>query len=140
MPIYEFVCKNCGKEVSVALSITEYTDGPYSKRDSIERKCEVCGVQTARHFTTPSIKLPMPDHYNRSAGTYVTGERQLRDEFKRKSEAATIRTGVEHNFVPIDYSDRKALGVTDQGLDATYNRRKELGMPIPDVIRPEHAS
>lgn len=80
----------------------------------------------------------MPAHFNRSAGQYVSNERQLKDSFKAMSEAASERVGMEHRFVPVDPQDKDKLGVSTEGLAATYDRRKALGMPIPDVIRPEN--
>jgi hypothetical protein len=132
MPIYEFDCRECGEGFSVHLSIQSYATGPYSDRASKERQCENCGAVTARSFAF-SIKTPMPDHFNRSAGEYVSSERALRDAFKRQSEAASVRTGIEHNFVPLDASDAKAAGVTSEGLDETIKRRRRLGMQVPKV-------
>jgi predicted nucleic acid-binding Zn ribbon protein len=137
MPVYQFHCKQCDWRLDVVCSIDTYTSLGYSNRASEKRSCAKCGAQTARVFNF-SVKTMVPEHFNRSAGEYVTGERQLRDAFKRQSEAATIRTGIEHNFVPIDLADKKALGVTDEGLSETYDRRTKLGMRVPDVIRPEN--
>lgn len=78
----------------------------------------------------------MPAHFNQSAGTYVSNDRELKDAFKAQSEAATERTGIEHNFVPVDPQDTARLGVTTEGLGATYDRRKALNMPIPEAIKP----
>lgn len=148
--IYEFRCKACGHDYSVtSLDMKE------AMERQIERgtKCGViikqegsidnlgtlvhCGGQVRRVFSF-STRRSMPEHYNQSAGTYVSSERQLRDAFKAQSEAATIRTGLEHNFVPVDPRDKERLGVTSEGLRETYDRRKALDMPIPDVVRPEN--
>lgn len=134
MPIYEFKCPSCGWRLDVECSIDQYSTSAYVDRSSAERQCESCGTPTARILSF-SAKPIMPDHFNRSAGEYVTSERSLKDSFKRQSEAATIRTGIEHNFVPIDPGDKKALGVTDDGLEATARRKRELGEPLPDVLK-----
>jgi hypothetical protein len=64
----------------------------------------------------------MPEHYNNAVGQFVTNKRQFYDGLKMKSEEASIRTGMDHNYEPIDPSDMadaKAHGVTDEGLDTT---------------------
>lgn len=130
MPIYEWKCSECIWVWSEQLTIAEYA----LLRDLIV-ECLACGGQMKRVFDF-SYKPPMPEHQNASTGTYVTSERKLKDDLKRQSEYMTMRTGIEHNFVPVDHSDKQTLGITDEGLDATYNRRKELGMRIPDAVKP----
>lgn len=130
MPIYEYVCKDCGEDCSVTSTHKELMDR-YIKEGYTHR----CGGSIKRVFSF-SVARPMQPHYNKSAGQYISFERQLKDIFKVQSEQATERTGVEHNFVPVHPSERDRLGVTSEGLAATYDRRKALGMPIPDVIRP----
>lgn len=76
-----------------------------------------------------AIAKSMPDHYNPSTGTHISSHRQHRDELKRQSEARTFQTGIEHNFVPVDPADAKAVyGITEEGLDATRKRHRELGI------------
>lgn len=133
MPVYEFACKNCGEDYSVT---------SIKNKEFMERRirqggyCSLCMGPIRRVFSF-SVAKPMPEHYNKSTGTFISSERQLKDTLKAQSEQATERTGIEHNFVPIHPSERETLGVTSEGLAATYDRRKALGMPIPDVIRPE---
>lgn len=135
MACYEFRCRDCGADYSVhSLAAKETMEYGISHG---RIWCDKCGGNLRRIFSF-SVSTPMPEHYNQSAGTFVSSERQLKDAFKVQSEVATERTGIEHNFVPIHPSERETLGVTSEGLDATYNRRKALGMPIPDVIRPEN--
>lgn len=132
--IYEFRCKSCGADYSAT---TQRDKAAMESR--IENGFNICDCNgMIRRVFSFSIKPTTPDHYNRSVGQYVTGDRQLRDAMKQQSDIATERTGIEHNFVPIDSRDKEALGVTSEGLAATYDRRKELGMAIPDVVRPEN--
>lgn len=130
MPIYEYRCADCGNEHSESLSIRAYEQFQSNHGIIV---CN-CGTEMHRVFS-PVIKSSMPEHYNTSVGQFIRTERELKDVFKRQSEEATIRTGIEHNFVPVSSSDRKTLGVTSEGLDATYNRRRELGMRTNDAMR-----
>lgn len=136
--IWEYQCKECG--------ITFQTSDPNEKA----AMDQVCGYGLYHNFDpTPcnglikrvfsfSIARSMPAHYNQSAGQYISNERELKDVFKAQSEAATERTGIEHHFIPVDPQDKERLGVTSAGLAETYERRKALNMPIPDVVRPRN--
>jgi hypothetical protein len=70
-----------------------------------------------RRYTKPAIKLSMPEHFNDSVGEYVSNERQFNDALKHKSDSMAERLGMNVNYQPIDWSDRKALGVTDEGIE-----------------------
>lgn len=130
MPVYEYKCSMCGREWQETLSIKRYSEMPAPD-------CPQCDIPMARVFSF-AIKTPMHEHINHTTGQLVSSERQFKDQLKRQSEEATLRTGIEHNFVPVDAKDKATFGVTNEGLDATYNRRKQLGMAIPDAIRPEN--
>lgn len=134
MPIYEFKCTaGCGNIEQYRISIQAY-----SKIGDLDMTCLRCRRGAMVRKFSFAIKPSMPDHYNTSAGTYVSSERQLNDEFKRLSDEASARVGMEHRFVPVDPRDKDRLGVTDAGLKETYDRRKQLGMKIPEVVRPEN--
>jgi hypothetical protein len=64
-------------------------------------------------------------------GRYVSGNRDFSEALKEKSAEASERLGMEHNFQPVDIGDRKALGVTDEGLDHSFKVRSDLGMIQP---------
>lgn len=97
--------------------------------------CTPCrGGRMVRVFSF-NQKPMMPEHLNSTTGQVVRSERQFRDQLKRQSEAETVRTGIEHNYVPVDVQDRQTLGVTAEGLDATYNRRRKLGMKTNDAMK-----
>lgn len=115
MPIYEFKCKNCGQGYQASVRTLAYP----------EKTC-TCGGEIKRVFSF-SIRRSMPEHFNTSTGTYVSNERALKDDFKRLSDAATERTGIPHNYVPIDPQDKETLGVTDEGLDSTYDGMVKRG-------------
>lgn len=127
MPTYEYRCPECGNEHSESLTISEY------ERCRFNYECG-CGTLMVRVFSF-SVKPMMPEHLNSTTGQVVRSERDFRDQLKRQSEAETVRTGIEHNYVPVDIQDRKTLGVTAEGLDATYNRRRKLGMKTNDAMK-----
>lgn len=135
MPTYEYKCTQCGNRISYVWDIATYEE---MRKRSPLCSCQIPGGHPMVRVFSFNIKPVMQEHLNRTTGQLVSSERQFKDQLKRQSEEATIRTGIEHNFVPVDASDKATLGVTNAGLDATYNRRKELGMQIPDVIKPEN--
>lgn len=64
----------------------------------------------------------MPEHYNTAVGEFITSKQQFYDGLKRQSEVASIRTGIDHNYEPLDPSDMaeaSSHGVTEEGLDIT---------------------
>lgn len=69
-----------------------------------------------------SFRRSMPEHFNNSTGQYVSNAMEFTDQLKRQSEAQSIRTGMDHNYVPVDVTEMKALGVTDDGLEETHRR------------------
>lgn len=113
--IYEYKCRQCGYRVD----LTTLT-GPYS--------CPNCEGGVVKRVFSFNVQPSMAEHYNPSVGTVVSSKRQHFDLLKRQSEAATIRTGIPHNYVPVDPADSRAVfGVTDEGLDATRAREVEDG-------------
>jgi putative FmdB family regulatory protein len=109
MPIYEFRCVQCG--------LNEQMNRYHPIGEVIDFPCPVCGGRLKRIYSNFRFKRGMDAHFNPSVGTYVSNERQFRDELKRKSDEASVRTGMTHNFVPVDINDKAALGVTDEGMD-----------------------
>jgi hypothetical protein len=87
--------------------------------------------------------------YNPATGSYVLSKADLKSRLARASEEASApRTvydgyGEAHeierppsNYVPVDLRDREALGVTSEGLDATYDHLRRIGNdPVADRLR-----
>ncbi len=86
--------------------------------------CIVCGSVMRRGYSFSFVRS-MAEHFNNSTGQYVSNSRDFGDQLKRKSEEASLRTGMDHNFVPVDVTDAKALGVTDEGLEETHRRHHD---------------
>jgi hypothetical protein len=80
----------------------------------------------------------MPEHFNQSTGTYISNTREFADELKRKSEEMSNRTGMTHNYQPVDVTDMKALGVTDEGLEHTHKVHRDTGITPPPTTRIIH--
>lgn len=69
----------------------------------------------------------MPEHFNPSVGQYVTNKQSFTDALKRKSESATLATGIEQTFQPVDLrTDPSSFGVTDEGLYETEKHQHDL--------------
>lgn len=126
MPVYEWRCGECG---------TAY-QSQRALGDLAPPTCPTCNIPVRRRYSRIAVKQSMPEHFNSSTGAVVRNERQFRDQLKVQSEQATLRTGLEHNFVPHDPRDSKQeLGVTEEGLEATYRRRRELGLETGENVR-----
>lgn len=82
-----------------------------------------------RDFHSVSVLPAFQGHFNHSVGAYVSSMREFKDHLKRGSEAQSLRTGVDHNYVPVDPGEGR--GVTESGLDETRKRRRELGIDQP---------
>lgn len=117
MPLYEFKCKGCGQIVHSTARINE-------------ESCDDCGGALRRVFSF-SFKRPMQPHFNTAVGRDVAGERDLKNEFRRMSDAAEERTGIPHNYQPVDPRDKDTLGVTDEGLGDRFDADVKAGIREP---------
>ena len=76
-----------------------------------------------------SFKPTMKEHINSTTGQYVRTEQQFNTQLKRMSESASIRTGIEHDFQPVDISTPTSNGVTEQGLYEQSKNRYDQQIP-----------
>lgn len=106
MPMYEFKCKQC----RLVYTLMSRTDP----------KCPRCNAKEAARVFSFNPLTSFQPHYNISVGKWVNSEREFKDALKVASANATLRTGIEHNFVPVDARDREAVGATDEGMDNHY--------------------
>lgn len=124
MPTYEWKC-GCGAKVATVLSIAQYE----GYVPGIDGSCLVCGGDLHRHYSNPpSTPALFQPHYNPSVGAYVSSPRDLSDKLKAASEQQSIRTGITHDYRPVDLRDRDRFNVTGDGLDETARRRHDAGM------------
>lgn len=131
MPAYEYRCDTCQSPTTINTSIANY-EATFANKALVCDACDGSGL-LLRVYRPFRFKLPMPDHYNPSAGQYVSGEKHLKDIFKQKSDEATERTGIPHSFAPVDLRDTEALGVTREGLEEDAARRHDAGLPVPPL-------
>lgn len=99
-----------------------------------------CGNEMAQRKWGFSVAASFQPHFNSALGINVNSRSQYQSELARLSERAS-QDGVvydaegnshvvhrpEHNYVPVDLRDKEALGVTNDGLDATYDAWKKEG-------------
>jgi predicted nucleic acid-binding Zn ribbon protein len=126
MARYGYRCPRCGNELTIRLPIEDYDP-------SLPVLCTRCGDTCRRTYQPLPFRLPTEGHWNQSVGRYVSGDREFRDELRRASDAATERTGIPHDYKPIDPRDTEALGVTGEGLGETQKRRQDEGKPLLDL-------
>ena len=113
MPFYSYRCDSCGEVLSS------------QRGDRVP--CPRCGLTASRRFSFRQ-QTSFREHFNNSTGTYVTNQRQFRDDLKRGAEEATRKTGVFHDYEPVDYADREKFGITDEhlaALEPTYRAERE---------------
>lgn len=118
MAIYEFRCRSCGW-------IEMY---PTRDVDELCARCLRGRMQRVWSFQMAPVWHAHPNH---STGTVVSDPRQFERDLARKSEEQTERTGIQHNYVPVDHSDTTKLGVTDAGLKETYDRKVKTDGEAP---------
>lgn len=117
MPVYEYECPYCGNRDDHFFTFD---------KSATTVHCPNCRVPMTKRYSV-NFQRPMPDHWNRTVGAPVSSRRQFEDHLKRQSEEATLRTGIEHNYQPVDLGDRDALGVTEEGLESTRRQQVETG-------------
>lgn len=116
--IYEYKCPGC---------LTRITSS--RRGDRLRTYCAQCDATTEhRRVFSVSIHRPMMEHMNATTGSLISDNRQFKDELKRMSEVQTLKTGIEHQYEPIDHDAVKSK-VTGEGLDSTNRVRHERGLP-----------
>lgn len=129
MPAYDYRCTACGlvKEV-VCMSGAPLKAHLDQNAEPCPR--EMCSGTLKRRYSFRQT-APFEPHYNVSQGAYVSSRRELEDNARRASEAATARTGVDHDFTVRDawVEGRDAFGAGDEGLEESNQRRREEGLP-----------
>lgn len=125
MPIYDYVCRDssCEGKGHFIHTIDEH--------DIFEvPPCVGCGGPMKRTYKTVQFANVMQEHVNSQFGR-VSSPKGLTDAAKRASEAASLRTGIEHNYQPADPSDPASFGVTGKGLEDTARKRRSEGLTVP---------
>lgn len=119
MRIYGYRCSECGTE----LDDTE-------RADRIQRHCAQCGTETThKRVFSVSVWRPMMQHMNATTGKPVSSMRQFNDQLKAMSDEATLRTGIDHKYEPVDPELPKRVVEQSQGvgLESTNRARHASG-------------
>lgn len=130
MPQYLYKCE-CGNRAAFTLSIETYSQ--LDKAGDLPPMCFECGEAFMKRVYTPPA-TPKPSFepgFNHSFGRHFDTHQQLLDHASRESAARTARTGIKHNFALHDGRDpdfAQSSGVTDEGLDSTRAKRREMGL------------
>lgn len=116
MPVYEYIC---AKRSDV--HPPTFYQWSFAEHDAFRNnvRCPICDGPATQVMGSPSFHRGLEGHFNQSLGRYVSGRREYEDGLKAASERATLRTGVVHDYKPIDLRDKERAGVTDEGLDST---------------------
>lgn len=116
MPTYEWRCRVCGS--------TRYTD--HNRLEEDDSYCQDCFAPWKRVFGFHMASV-VHEHFDHQTGSVISDRKQFRSELRRLSDEQTERTGFPTNYVEVDPSDVKTLGVTDEGLRETYDRKVSTG-------------
>lgn len=101
--------------------------------------CPECGWRAGRVWGV-NVKPSFREGYNPSLNQHISSRSQLTSALSRATdEANQPRYNVDNegnvhevipapvNYKPIDMRDKEALGVTNEGLDSTYDSLKRQG-------------
>lgn len=114
--IYAYRCRLCG------------LDQDSTVRGDTLGSCPDCPGELRRRFIVRTEAM-VHGHFNASLNTYVSGDRDFDEKLKRESERVSLYQGSEARFERVDPTDKKALGVTEQGIDASNRIRRKQGLP-----------
>lgn len=132
MPTYHLRCNWCGAYDDHYMTFAEHdefradpTPCPLPDPNDIDETC--IGVLEIV-IQSPMFIKGMEAGYNPTTGAYVSSSSDFKSQLSAASDAASLRTGTPHNYQPIDPRDPVAAGVTEEGMDATYNAEVKAGI------------
>lgn len=121
-PLFDFKCIECGLYCESHVNESQIWNCPrcwiLDERPSPLRK-------VIRR--SPTINRVWHGHHDLTTGHYVSDRKQFRELLHVQSEIDTERLGFQQNYIEVDMSDHKHLGITEQGLDSTHDRHVQLG-------------
>lgn len=118
--IYEYKCPEC-KSRAISEKRADRIPGVV---------CQGCHtIQEFRRVFSINVAPVMQEHFNATVQKPISSNRQFVEELKRESERASLQTGMEHRYEPIDPTDKQGLGVTDEGIDQSNRIRQKQGLP-----------
>lgn len=122
--IYTYRCPNCGAE--------NYST---HNADGVRDPCRLCRHVGLRRIYGFNFKPAMQEHFNQTVGKPVSSMRKFTDELKRASDQASIETGMEHRYAPLEYGDHQAFGATNEGIEESNRKRAAAGHPLLPEIK-----
>ncbi len=102
------------------------THGPFTsdtRGDSLW--CPKCHARSQRKWSF-TVSAPFEQHLNPTTGTVVNTPGQFKSELQRANDMHAA-AGRPSHLEPVDARDKAALGVTNEGLPATYDRLRSEG-------------
>lgn len=120
MPLYEFKCPSHG----TVSTTTQYGVVP---------ECELCKNQMRRIYSFYVEKAFVP-HFNPSVGAFVSSQTDFNNRLAAMSEAETERTGIYHNYIPIEQGDAAGFGLTSDDLAMAEDARGSNPGPHESLV------
>lgn len=124
MPVYEYKCE-AGHRHAWNISMEDrdaFIGLPCLASVGEMFRCEF-PLKRVFSFSTPRI---IHAHFNPTVGKEVSSMRGFKDDLKRASEDAERRTGVPHDFQPVDLGEVGKETVTEEGMRETHDRWKKI--------------
>lgn len=125
--IYLYECRECGQPFHSRIR------GDFAMTS--DGQVVSCCDQPVKRRYQLAVQRPMHDHYNPTTGTMIGSDRQFREELKKMSEVSTRKTGIEHNYEPIDPELARRTVEESQavGLESTNRVRVASGKKPIDI-------
>lgn len=92
----------------------------------VESPCYLLRSYTAAPFSFPQVWQDT-DQINMTTGRVETDPKKFKQHLADKSKEMEDRLGQRVDYQPVDPTDKAALGVTDEGLDATHDHQVRTG-------------
>jgi hypothetical protein len=117
MPAYEFRCQNCGVRLIRYIDLAGDDERTAWNRGT--QPCPDCSHGHMKRVWGFRQAPMMHEHWNASVGKPISSMKQFKDELRRASDEKTERTGIVHDFVPVD---PKEMSAGDAGKREQYDR------------------
>ena len=120
MPLYDYRCTNCGATQEVFSTIAVETEEKAAfDAGLMHHNCPPqsgpnhMGVFKRWFDRAPAMRMPFEGHQNFSTGTYVSSMADLTSQLHRQSDEVSERTGIPHQFEPVDLRDESVAPPAD---------------------------
>lgn len=114
--MYSYLCPECGSE---NIHLTRLAIG-----DKLSEPCDYCDYPfVIRAICRINATLSMPEHFNVSTGKYVTNRQAFESQLSEQSDRMSERLGYDVNYRQVDGTDKKALGVTSDGIEEAQSKQ-----------------